>query len=259
MYNQAANEGIRCIYEIISSFFNTSNTPFEIHRFLVRSHNEFPDLSFDAYISSGGPGSPLIEVEPWIAKYEQWLQELQQHHLTNKNPKPTFFICYSFQLSCRFFHVGEISQRHHTSFGIFPIKINQPNHDLFKDLPDAFPAFDNRDFQVTLANKKSLGSETIVLASEHTDSHDGEEPAVMAIQFNEFMWGTQFHPEADSGGMLNYLNREERKKQITALHGQEKWEHMIRMAENPSELQTTRDLIVPNFLQFAMTCKNKGL
>jgi homoserine O-succinyltransferase len=29
------------------------------HIFDVRSKNEVPDLSYDAYISSGGPGSPI--------------------------------------------------------------------------------------------------------------------------------------------------------------------------------------------------------
>jgi hypothetical protein len=42
----------------------------------VRQKNEVPDLTYDIYISSGGPGSPLDSIgSDWEAAYFSWLSE----------------------------------------------------------------------------------------------------------------------------------------------------------------------------------------
>ncbi len=42
----------------------------------------------------------------------------------------------------------------------------------------------------------------------------------MGIRFNEYMIGTQFHPEADSVGMSMYLQTEEKKKTVIENYGE---------------------------------------
>ena len=40
---------------------------------------ELPDLSYDVFISSGGPGSPLeSEGIEWDKKYMQWIDEVNE-------------------------------------------------------------------------------------------------------------------------------------------------------------------------------------
>ena len=55
MNNDEPNQGLRCIIDIVKMF--SKEVDFKV--FDVRAKNELPDLSFDIYISSGGPGSPL--------------------------------------------------------------------------------------------------------------------------------------------------------------------------------------------------------
>ena len=47
----------------------------------------------------------------------------------------------------------------------------------------------------------------------------------MSVRFNEYMIGTQFHPEADAIGMSLYLQTEEKKKTVIENYGLKKWEY----------------------------------
>ena len=55
MNNGIPNQGMRCIREIVSEYKDQLISK----EFDVRQKNELPDDSFDLFISSGGPGSPL--------------------------------------------------------------------------------------------------------------------------------------------------------------------------------------------------------
>ena len=47
--------------------------------FEVRLKKEVPDLSYDIYISSGGPGSPLeSEGSEWEKVYFNWLDKVER-------------------------------------------------------------------------------------------------------------------------------------------------------------------------------------
>jgi hypothetical protein len=57
MYDGVANQGMRCLIDIISRF--EPIVDFKI--FDVRGKCELPEISkYDIYISTGGPGNPLI-------------------------------------------------------------------------------------------------------------------------------------------------------------------------------------------------------
>jgi len=77
------------------------------------------------------------------------------------------------------------------------------------------------------------------------------ERAIMAIRFNRYMLGTQFHPEADASGMSMYLQREDKKKTVIENHGVEKWKSMIEQLNDPDKIMWTNAHVIPNFLQQA--------
>ena len=65
MYNNQPGEGMRCIRQLLQRAQADNQVAFEVVEFNVRAKNEVPDLDFDIYVSSGGPGSPLDSGEAW--------------------------------------------------------------------------------------------------------------------------------------------------------------------------------------------------
>ena len=199
------NEGMRCIREILQRIKTNQYTHLEWTEFEVRKSIQIPTLDFDIYISSGGPGSPLESKETsWEKAYFNWIGSVMDW---NKNPnnikkKYVFLICHSFQLACRFFEIAEVIKRKSTSFGVFPIHMlkHQGSVDpVFNGLQDPFYGVDSRDYQVVQPNKQrvhEMGGEILCIEKERP--HVPLERAVMAIRFNPYMVGTQFHPEADA-------------------------------------------------------------
>ncbi len=87
-----------------------------------------------------------------------------------------------------------------------------------------------------------------LLCIEKDRPHVPFERAIMGIRFNEYMIGTQFHPEADAVGMSMYLQTEEKKNTVIENHGFEKWESMIEHLNDPDKILWTYSHILPNFL-----------
>ena len=59
LYEGKANQGMRCIREILNTYSEVHDLDIAWDEFDVRLKNEVPDMSYDIFISSGGPGSPL--------------------------------------------------------------------------------------------------------------------------------------------------------------------------------------------------------
>ena len=53
LYEGVANQGMRCLREIIKEWGETNNFEIESKEFDVRLSNELPDSSWDIYISTG--------------------------------------------------------------------------------------------------------------------------------------------------------------------------------------------------------------
>ena len=120
------NQGMRCIREIIKQWSEYQEVEITLNEFEVRVSKQVPDLSYDIYISSGGPGSPLeSEGSAWEAAYFNWLEQVMNWNTNPLNPtkKFVFFICHSFQLVCRHLQIGHISKRKSTAFGVFPVHL----------------------------------------------------------------------------------------------------------------------------------------
>ena len=76
LYEGVPNQGMRGLRDIVDKFGKTNNLTIDLVEFDVRLKNITPDLNFDIYISSGGPGSPLdSEGSEWEQTYFNWLSE----------------------------------------------------------------------------------------------------------------------------------------------------------------------------------------
>src|SRR5690242_885763 len=98
LYDGQPNQGMRCLREIIRDWSRSNNFEVELHEFDVRQKCEVPDLSYDIYISSGGPGSPLeSEGLEWDNKFCSWIRNVEKWNDTDSNfpRKHVFFICHS--------------------------------------------------------------------------------------------------------------------------------------------------------------------
>ena len=258
LYEGQANEGMRCIRELLNQFGEFNNLDLEWDEYEVRLKHQLPDLSYDIYISSGGPGSPLeSEGSEWERKYFNWIKQVQKYNqdIANQAKKHVLFICHSFQLATRYFKVAHVTKRKSTAFGVFPVHMleNGFEEPVFEGLKDPFYAVDSRDYQVTepLHNRlNNMGGKVLCIEKERP--HVPLERAIMAIRFNEYMLGTQFHPEADPSGMTMYLLREDKSKTVIENHGEEKWRSMIEQLNDPDKIRWTYSHVIPNFLNIAV-------
>ncbi len=258
LYEGRPNQGMRCIREIIHKWSEKHQLDARIREFDVRLKNEIPDDSFDIYISTGGPGDPLItRFDDWDISWCNWLDSIERW---NANPdtekkKKVFFICHSFQLASRYFNAGLVCKRKSTAFGVFPIHMLEDGYDepVFEGLRDPFYAVDSRDYQVINPNHtllREMGAS--ILCIEKSRPHVPYERALMGIRFNEHMIGTQFHPEADAQGMSIYLQTEEKRRTVIENHGEAKLISMLEHLGDPDKIVWTHDHVLPNFLDQAV-------
>ncbi|RYY54124.1 MAG: GMP synthase [Chitinophagaceae bacterium] len=254
LYEGHPNQGMRCIRQIISDWSKDTGTNVLTTEFDVRLKNELPDTSFDIYISSGGPGDPLsTRFEDWDIAWCRWVDEMMRWNAnpSNTEKKYVFFICHSYQLASRFFNTGVVYKRRSTSFGVFPVHMLDEGREepVFSGLEDPFYAVDSRDYQVIQPNHKiihEMGG--ALLCIEKDRPHVPYERAAMAVRFNQWMIGTQFHPEADAMGMSKHLQTDERRKVVIENFGEDKLNSMIEQLEDPDKIRWTYSHILPNFL-----------
>ncbi len=251
---QMPNQGMRCIREILDAYAAHRRLGLVRDEFEVRVQQQIPGLDYDLYISSGGPGSPVDSVNAeWENSYFNWLRSIETFNANPAHPvkKFVFFICHSYQLACRHYHIARVTKRNSTAFGVFPVHMLQParNEPVFDGLPDPFYAVDSRDYQVVEPNHtafRKMGASILCIEKERP--HVPFERALMAVRFNDYMIGTQFHPEADATGMTMYLQREDKKQMVITNHGFDKWQSMIEQLNDPGKIRSTYLHMLPNFL-----------
>ena len=255
LYDGSPNQGMRCIRELVNHFAENTRIDVEWDEFEIRKEENLPDLSYDVYISSGGPGSPLVSKDSsWENKFFNWIESVEKYNnkVENRIKKKIFFICHSFQLACRYFEIAQVCQRKSTAFGIFPIHLMQAASEelIFEGLNNPFYSVDSRDYQVIEPNHNRLEQlGATILAIEKERPHVPYERALMAVRFNENMIGTQFHPEADAIGMSLHLKTAEKKETVIKNYGLDKWQSMIDQLNDPEKIMWTYNHIIPNFLQ----------
>lgn len=257
LYEGHANQGMRCIRQIISEWSELHSIKTESEEFDVRLKNEVPDLSYDVYISSGGPGSPLdSEGFEWEKAYFGWLDNIESWNAgaADSDKKHVFFICHSFQLICRHYGIGTLSLRNKKAFGVYPVHVTWPGQQdgVLKGLHDPFFVVDSREYQVTKPDTEKLalmGGQ--ILCVEKYRPTVFYPQAIMSIRFNDYMIGTQFHPEADAVGMSVHLQTEDKKRTVIDEFGEDKWRSMLEHLNDPDKIMWTYAHILPNFLSQA--------
>ena len=257
LYDGIANEGMRGFREILDRYRIKTGLNLSYEVFDIRKKVEVPGTDFDIYISSGGPGSPIdSEGTEWEKKYFQLIDKLEDHNLSNTSQKKHgFFVCHSFQLMCRKYRLGDINMRKSTSFGVLPVHkthaaISEP---VFDGLADPFYSVDSRLWQVINPDEKrftELGMQ--LLAIEKERPHVDLPRAMMAIRFSDYFFSTQFHPEADAKGVKSLLLKEEKKNEVVAEHGLDKYNEMLEGLEDPDKIAHTQNTMIPNFLDQAV-------
>jgi homoserine O-succinyltransferase/O-acetyltransferase len=252
MYNGEPNRGMGMLNTLLSH--QSENLTFET--FDVRVKNEVPDLSYDIYVFSGGPGHPIEDIGVWTKPFYDLIDAIYEWNMRKDEPKKhCLFICHSFQMACHHFKLGDITQRKKMSFGTYPVnKTRQGKAEiLFQGLNDPFYIADFRRFQVInprSENFKEMGAE--ILCLEKLRPHVVYERAIMAVRFSPEMIGTQFHPEANPEGMLMHFQQPERKLAVVEEHGEPRYFRMIHDLSNPEKIKKTFDNLIPSFLENAI-------
>ncbi len=252
MYDGEPNQGMRCIIDIINRF--NQIVTFKI--FDIRGKSEFPDIDkFDIYISTGGPGNPLVGDGNWDLKYYDFIDQLTEWNKEKAVKKHVLFICHSFQMACKHFGLAEITKRKDTSFGVMKIHktAESENDPIYEGLSDPFYAIDSRDYQVVqpkLIMFKKKGANIISL--EKIRDHVQYERAIMAVRFSDYMFGTQFHPEADALSFIANLKKKETREKIIAMKGKTKFRDMLEDLLDEEKIYKTNETLIPNFLRIAI-------
>jgi homoserine O-succinyltransferase len=252
MYDGVANQGMRCLIDIISRF--EPIVYFKI--FDVRGKCELPEISkYDIYISTGGPGNPLIGDGNWDVKYYEFIDSLTRWNIENDVKKHVLFICHSFQMACKHFGLAEITKRNDTSFGVMTMhKTKEGLEDsLFEGLQDPFYAIDSRDYQVVQPNLNVFKKKgATIISLEKIRDHVQYERAIMAVRFTPYFVGTQFHPEADPISFISHLRNKEAKDKIKEMKGKKKFKIMLEDLLDDDKIYRTNETLVPNFLRTAI-------
>lgn len=262
LYNNEKNQGMRCIQDLLedadAKYSNSGGLEYKIYD--SRYKGEIPNMDYDIFISSGGPGNPFDgEGSKWEKKYFNLLDKIWSHNSNKDRKKYIIFICHSFQIMARYYNLGDVIERRSKSFGIVPIHKTEIGKmdSILKGLPDVFYGADFRSYQVVNPNKKvfrDLGAKLIAL--EKIRPHVDLERAMMAIRISNEIIGTQFHPEADIASMQHHFEQAERQKQVIEEYGEEKLKDMLDHIENPDNITLTHDTVIPNFLELAVKSIN---
>ncbi|MDI5898727.1 type 1 glutamine amidotransferase [Flavobacterium yafengii] len=252
MYKGEPNQGMRCIIDVVNRF--SPVVSFEI--FDVRVKCELPDIKeFDIYISTGGPGNPMIGDGNWDVKYYAFIDSLNKWNSENEVKKHVLFICHSFQMACLHFGLATVTRRNDTSFGVMTIHKTKEGltDSLFEGLADPFYAIDSRDYQVVQPKLSVFAKKGAkIISLEKIRDHVQYERAIMAVRFTDYFVGTQFHPEADPISFVSHLRNKQAKEKIRAMKGKRKFRNMLEDLLDDDKIYRTNETLIPNFLRTAI-------
>lgn len=252
MNNAVPNQGMRCIQEIAHSF----SDKFDISVFDVRAKGEVPGMDFDVYISSGGPGSPWDGDGVWDVAWKQLMTDIMAHNASpGSRKKFVFFICHSYQIACIHFKVGKVLSRKKRSFGVLPIYKTHEGYmeSLFDPLPDPLYAVDVRDWEVVdvdFEEIKERGMKPLAIEQPREENHLPR--ATMAVRFSDEIIGTQFHPEADAEGMMDYYHQPEKRKETIDTYGEARYHSILNHLNDPDKVRLTHSTVIPGFIEQAL-------
>lgn len=249
MYNGEANQGMRCILEILNRFSGLVH--YQV--FDVRREVALPDIAqFDLYISSGGPGNPLEGDGVWDKAYYNLIDQLWAWNQTQPVKKYMLFICHSFQMACHHFGLATLSKRKSTSFGVMTIHQTEAGQldPLFQGLDNPFWGIDSREYQVVQPKLSVFAKKGArIIALEKIRNHVEYERAIMGVRFSDEFVGLQFHPEADPISFLANLKDRDKRERIIDMKGKSRFRDMLEDLCDEDKIYKTNETLLPNFIR----------
>jgi homoserine O-succinyltransferase len=204
-----------------------------VERFEPRVAGTLPGPGFDAYILSGGPGSPL-EDAPWRHALLEAIKGWKA---------PVVGVCMGFQILAQV-HGWTVRQLSQPRFGIHRLRLTRAGrrHPLTASLT-ASAAFEQRRFGVFPPDSHAAE----ILAT----SEDGD---VTAARLAPDVIGVIFHPEA-APGLVGQLFTEDTpvREKLLERHGPEQLRRMVALIPR---LDAPFQTILPGFLRQARRCSD---
>ncbi len=255
MYNDKPGQhGMRCLHDILREYAPEA----EVSVFNVRAKVEIPDLSYDLYISSGGPGDPTEYDERWSDKYFNFIDQLEQWNKQHiDSPKYLFAICHSFQLLCAHKRIGAITARKKFSFGVTAIRKTDDGKtdDLLKHFDEVFYAADHRYFQVVDPDFSKIEEADIHILAKEECNDDNSEDSLMVVRFSPHIIGTQFHPEVDVLGMKDTITKENIRLEVEKVFGKERLVRIQKDINDPQKIDKMYHTLLPQFIHLCKETK----
>lgn len=263
MNNGVANQATRCFRRIVDAFgarvrATNPNVELVFKHVQPRNLGELPSRDEDIVLSSGGPGSPHDGWDdPWCTGYRGFLDWIVEQNLSRPHEAPrAFVVCHSFEISVVHFRVAEMRKRESLKFGLMPAYMTSHG-----ERTDFLAPFGYRLFCWEHRNWEAIGLDAAALeknggahlASETHATHDPGKhkgDAVLALRFAPGIEGTQFHPEADKPGVMNWIERPEHKVAVQDAYGEVLYDRMVKSLGNPERLAKTFALLIPGWLTY---------
>jgi GMP synthase-like glutamine amidotransferase len=263
MNNGVANQATRCFRRLVELFgarVREKNPHVEVifKHVQPRNKNELPDNDDDLVLSSGGPGSPHDGFDdPWCTGYRKFLDRVVELNQTKGHASPKMLVvCHSFQLSVLHFKIATMQRRASLKFGLMPAYMTSQGERADFLAPFGYRLFcwEHRNWEaIQLDDKKLKSLGGTVLAKETHATHDSVKykgDALLALRFTQGIDGTQFHPEADKPGVMNWIERPEHKVAVQDAYGEVLYDRMVKSLANPARLAKTFALLIPGWLTY---------
>ncbi len=259
MNNGVANQATRCFRRLVDAFgarVRAKNAGVEIVFRHVQPRNlgELPGDE-DMILSSGGPGSPHDGYdEPWCTGYRKFLDGVVEDNAKRGVSAPKLLVvCHSFELSILHFKVAEMRKRSALKFGLMPAYMTPGGERQDYLTPFGYRLFcwEHRNWEAVALDSTrlaSLGGELLAKETHEGGVHKGD--ALLALRFAPGIDGTQFHPEADKAGVLNWIERPEHKVAVQDAYGEALYDRMVKSLNNPERLAKTFALLIPGWLTY---------
>ncbi len=261
MNNGVANQATRCFRRIVEAFgarvrAKNPNVELVFKHVQPRNLGELPAHDDDLVLSSGGPGSPHDGFDDaWAVGFRSFLDHVveKNKHAPHAAPK-VLAVCHSFQLSVIHFKVAEMRKRPSLKFGLMPAYMTQEGEraDFLGPFGYRLFCWEHRNWEALNLDKKrleALGGTVLAKETHHTHApvkHKGD--AILALRFAPGIDGTQFHPEADKPGVMNWIERPEHKVAVQDAYGEVLYDRMVKSLANPERLAKTFALLIPGWL-----------
>ena len=257
MNNGHQNQAVRCFHVLVDSFFakvraKNPDVECELVRVEPRNKDELPPTDCDFYLSTGGPGGPYDhDADPWLVGYKKWLDAIVEGQIKHGASAPSLMgVCYTFELLVRHFEVSAMVPRSTRKFGVMPVYMTEDGlrHPLTARFKDRLFAFEHRNWEAIDLDEKKLASLGGKLLAQESRDGLSKGRGLLAFDFAPGVEGTQFHPEADKGGVVAWVRQREQAAAFVDAYGRDTYERMLKTLDNPLRLGLTFSTMLPGWL-----------